>query len=589
MSLFGKDLDIRKDTNIDERINDFGINVKDFGAKGDGIHDDSKAVQAAFDHVRSGGTVYFPPNGTYKANSSTLLINKNLKLLGSNNTQLIIKGITQFDTTVTNIEFESMVFNNTEVSSGDPTVPDGVKVFKSIIYIINPNLNLSIRNCTFMWQTELQTNCLGVSADSLNTLKIKDSIFLTGGIQLLDANYFDISDNHFNGKDVNLNELIHAQHNIKGVIRNNRMINSAMDFIDLYAHGHETIVEGNHLDGGSNLYMEIKSIFRDSGVWGGSSTDLGNIKNVVIRNNFFVNNKKLGTGLHYFINGYCMDLRTTPVANDYQYYNNNLIFEGNTFEDMFVDPTITSGTFRDGLCLSGWDNVKIVNNTFKSITGHSRPLVIGQLYGSPGPTLSSQRARNILIHGNTFHSTFTAITISEADNILVDSNMIYQSADQTIPIVNGISVDQATSIRIANTTIKDDQFSIIATSIVGDITVVNCALGKLRFGNSTYVKCIANDIKGDVVFSDTINFVDFINNSHDSGSISANITISGTVNKFKLIGNTLISPRWNVYIAGSYTKFISSNNFLNYGDPHPLFQSTTVDSSKFSNGDNLLA
>ncbi len=42
----------------------FAINVRDFGAQGDGIHDDTKAIRAALDFLPEGGRLYFP-KGTY--------------------------------------------------------------------------------------------------------------------------------------------------------------------------------------------------------------------------------------------------------------------------------------------------------------------------------------------------------------------------------------------------------------------------------------------------------------------------------------------------------------------------------------------
>lgn len=57
-----------------------GMDVKAFGAKGDGVTDDTNAIHAARDALPNGGTIYFP-KGTYVA--QTLLMNKNgLRLVG---------------------------------------------------------------------------------------------------------------------------------------------------------------------------------------------------------------------------------------------------------------------------------------------------------------------------------------------------------------------------------------------------------------------------------------------------------------------------------------------------------------------------
>lgn len=78
--------------NVD-KLNDL-VNVRDFGAVGDGVADDAAAVQAAFDAVEPlGGTLYFPPgkylfgsqvtlNRTYAPSGSNFVGERNLKISG---------------------------------------------------------------------------------------------------------------------------------------------------------------------------------------------------------------------------------------------------------------------------------------------------------------------------------------------------------------------------------------------------------------------------------------------------------------------------------------------------------------------------
>jgi hypothetical protein len=56
------------------------ISVKDFGAVGDGVADDTAEIQAAIDAAPEGGAIYFP-NGTY-AISAALIVDKAITLYG---------------------------------------------------------------------------------------------------------------------------------------------------------------------------------------------------------------------------------------------------------------------------------------------------------------------------------------------------------------------------------------------------------------------------------------------------------------------------------------------------------------------------
>ncbi len=58
------------------------VNVLDYGAKGDGVTDDTNAIQNAVNNTPFGGSVFFP-HGTYKI-SSAITVNKPMTLYGTN-------------------------------------------------------------------------------------------------------------------------------------------------------------------------------------------------------------------------------------------------------------------------------------------------------------------------------------------------------------------------------------------------------------------------------------------------------------------------------------------------------------------------
>lgn len=63
-------------------LSDLLVNVKDFGARGDGITNDTKSIQSSIDYVSSknGGIVYLPPNGIYMFSSLNVPKNVTLKM-----------------------------------------------------------------------------------------------------------------------------------------------------------------------------------------------------------------------------------------------------------------------------------------------------------------------------------------------------------------------------------------------------------------------------------------------------------------------------------------------------------------------------
>lgn len=99
-------------------------NVKDFGALGDGSHDDTASIQTAINSLTNGGGVYFPP-GNYVISSGINLI-PNLTLVGYGATSVrlspIIVGLVVFSylpivTTMANIEISGIEVDAGSISS----------------------------------------------------------------------------------------------------------------------------------------------------------------------------------------------------------------------------------------------------------------------------------------------------------------------------------------------------------------------------------------------------------------------------------------------------------------------------------------
>ncbi|WP_313338510.1 glycosyl hydrolase family 28-related protein [Stutzerimonas nitrititolerans] len=81
---------------VSARLKDL-VSVKDFGAKGDGVTDDTASIQAAISHARaiSGATVYFParnPSKYYKI-TAPLVIDGSIKLLGDGPNAVVIMAV----------------------------------------------------------------------------------------------------------------------------------------------------------------------------------------------------------------------------------------------------------------------------------------------------------------------------------------------------------------------------------------------------------------------------------------------------------------------------------------------------------------
>jgi hypothetical protein len=130
---------------VQSRLRDF-VSVKDFGAVGDGVTDDTAAIQAALT-AASGGTVYFP-SGTYYITSGLTLTNAT-KFAGENyhwpgSGHSIIRGadnITFFDLSA---EVQGVIFDGIGFEGTGCTVVNAVGYYAASWQFLNCSFDTSL-------------------------------------------------------------------------------------------------------------------------------------------------------------------------------------------------------------------------------------------------------------------------------------------------------------------------------------------------------------------------------------------------------------------------------------------------------------
>lgn len=110
------------DTTVQTKLRE-SVSVKDFGAVGDGVTDDTAAIQAAIDSFSSGGTVKIP-SGTYKV--TTINVPGDISLHGEGIDQTIFKCVGTGAGILTTERLDDVFWEGFMVSFRDNTTASGV-------------------------------------------------------------------------------------------------------------------------------------------------------------------------------------------------------------------------------------------------------------------------------------------------------------------------------------------------------------------------------------------------------------------------------------------------------------------------------
>ena len=254
---------------LSSQLEQIAINVKNFGAKGDGLNDDTEAINNAINFAYSNDfkKVYFP-YGEYLINSS-LTLKGDLVYEGNNSILKQTKETSYISISENNFEIKGLIF-------------DGNSVIMRTLYI-NGSSNFKIKDCAFKNTTKYGLHIYRGKkgkVENCNFINAGRNDFMSSGLcingsdidivycetsgNLLGNGFLTYSDNSYTSQNIRFLSCLAKNNKQHGFITchhesvGNRLEN--ISFIDCTANGNGQISESEYMYGGIVMHDANNSI-----------------------------------------------------------------------------------------------------------------------------------------------------------------------------------------------------------------------------------------------------------------------------------------------------------------------------------------
>jgi len=350
------------------------VNVKDFGAVGDGVADDTAAIQAAIDNVNSngGGLVYFPSTvGNFYAVKQTFTIGDKTHLLGDGSDSSHIKWVTPPDVT---ISYPGQLsggarrgFINKSYGGGNSFITiEGLKLDFSLIVgaITNARQLIYFYNCdrTIVKNCHIMSDGGCINNVRTTNYLVSENYCQQVGTYASSDGMIDQWDGSQNGTIINNTlECINLTKWAILITATDTIGNPSIRPCQNFYIANNRIKQAKYaafspmgrIDGCFNIVFtgnDIDGNLSDSFNYG--AIDIRGCDNVIISNNIVKNTTK-----------YAINLGREGTVGFYPYQNNtNINIIGNVFENIFTSTGGSAILFEAPVI----DKINIVGNVVKS-------------------------------------------------------------------------------------------------------------------------------------------------------------------------------------------------------------------------------